>query len=305
MRKARIALIAMILIALVVVCYCVSSNSRARSVFERLCPVPQPVPESERLLVDATLERHQITNTTLSTRVPQFIYQTNSSSRVPKKMKDAMDTILSLNPAFAYLYYTDDMARDFIAENYPDETLQAYNDLLPGAFKADLFRYILLYLKGGVYIDSSMTAKLPLASLLRRSDTFVSCEDDGHGGVYNAFIACSPNHPILRKAIELTVRNVRQRYYGTDPLEISGPLLLARAFRQIVGRECNPDTDYGNGVRLLKYARTEICTTGGVITDRGRVIMVTKYPGYTEDRSWYSSDEHYSKMWKQRRVYVD
>jgi len=42
---------------------------------------------------------------------------------------------------------------------------EAYDALIPGAFKADLFRYCVLFIYGGVYadIDVMLTSKLEMA----------------------------------------------------------------------------------------------------------------------------------------------
>ena len=64
-----------------------------------------------------------------------------------------------------YRFYNDDEAADFISTHFPPEVRQAYDDLLPGAFKADLFRYCALFVYGGVYadVDVMLTSKLEVA----------------------------------------------------------------------------------------------------------------------------------------------
>lgn len=49
--------------------------------------------------------------------------------------------------------------------HFPAEVKEAYDDLIPGAFKADLFRYCVLFIYGGVYadIDVMLTSKLEVA----------------------------------------------------------------------------------------------------------------------------------------------
>ena len=42
---------------------------------------------------------------------------------------------------------------DFIKNNYPVDVLEAFNKLIPGAYKADLWRYCVLYKLGGIYLD--------------------------------------------------------------------------------------------------------------------------------------------------------
>jgi len=52
-----------------------------------------------------------------------------------------------------YKFYTDDEAGNFLSTHFPAEVREAYDTLRPGAFKADLFRYCVLLIYGGVYAD--------------------------------------------------------------------------------------------------------------------------------------------------------
>jgi len=54
-----------------------------------------------------------------------------------------------------YLFH-DAECRDFIAQEYPPDVLMAYDRLIPTAFKADLWRYCVLYKYGGVYLDAKL-----------------------------------------------------------------------------------------------------------------------------------------------------
>ena len=64
-----------------------------------------------------------------------------------------------------YKFYNDERAEIFLATHFPPEVKEAYDDLIPGAFKADLFRYCILFIYGGVYadIDVMNTSKLEVA----------------------------------------------------------------------------------------------------------------------------------------------
>ena len=61
-----------------------------------------------------------------------------------------------------YRFYNDDDAANFLSTHFPVEVKEAYDVLIPGAFKADLFRYCVLFIHGGVYadIDVMLTSKL-------------------------------------------------------------------------------------------------------------------------------------------------
>jgi len=241
-------------------------------------------------------------NIALNQAIPQRIIQTNERADVPSGMAEATQTLIQANPEYDYWYFDDNQAKQYLRSHFPD-VYQAYLTVRPGAYKADLFRYCVLYKDGGVYVDCGMKAIGKLTSVIAKTDTFVCPEDDQSGGLYNAFIACAPGHPIIAKAIEMCLHNIQNRAYTNNPLGITGPLLLARAFTDVVGQPIKPDTDYGNGVRTIRYEREEICTTGGSISGDGVPLMYTRYDGYHIDRAWYNSSGHYSDMWRNKMVY--
>ena len=49
--------------------------------------------------------------------------------------------------------FNDDACREFLAMTFPTDVVYAYDLLIPTAFKADLWRYCILYMFGGVYMD--------------------------------------------------------------------------------------------------------------------------------------------------------
>jgi len=101
-----------------------------------------------------------------STAIPKIIIQTNETGSVPKGMFDASRSLIDANPEYQYIYYTDTTSRKFLLENFPRRVVDAYDELIPGAYKADLFRYCVLWITGGVYIDMGMVAVTPLRDII-------------------------------------------------------------------------------------------------------------------------------------------
>jgi mannosyltransferase OCH1-like enzyme len=93
----------------------------------------------------------------LDSIIPLCIYQTWHTTNLPPKMQQAVNTIKAHNPEFQHFLYDDNMCREFIRNNFPEDVLRAYDLLIPGAYKADLWRYCILYKKGGIYLDISYT----------------------------------------------------------------------------------------------------------------------------------------------------
>lgn len=240
--------------------------------------------------------------------IPRRIIQTNEKIEIPEKMALASKTLIDTNPGWEYIYFTDYEARKFIETNYHENSkiqgvLEAYDKLIPGAYKADLFRYVYLYVMGGVYVDMGMVALAPLDNLILDTDTFISPEDNGINRIYNAFIAVCPGHPIIKKAIEMSVENIKQSNYTTNPLGITGPLLLANAFESVTGEKTDAGRDYGQGVRIINFNKYTRCESGR-INDKGTDFLSTRYANYRADQSWYNTHPHYSGLWEQKKVFA-
>ena len=83
--------------------------------------------------------------------IPLNIYQTWHTKRVPPKMFETINLIKNLNPRFNYQLFDDNDCREFIKNNFEPKVLHSFDSLIPGAYKADLWRYC-IYIKMVVYI---------------------------------------------------------------------------------------------------------------------------------------------------------
>jgi hypothetical protein len=92
--------------------------------------------------------------------------------------------------------------------------LSALRALVPGAFKADLFRYCVLYVQGGVYADIDVRPLVPsLDELLRPGIRLITPKQDGlcRCGVWQGLLAAAPGHPALLLAVLLIVAQAEAR----------------------------------------------------------------------------------------------
>lgn len=86
--------------------------------------------------------------------IPRIIHQTWFEQVDPETYPNMSRLIQSWKSSgWEYKFYTDDDARIFLRKHFPSQVLEAYDALNPGAFKADLFRYCVLLIYGGVYSD--------------------------------------------------------------------------------------------------------------------------------------------------------
>ena len=111
--------------------------------------------------------------------------------------------------------------------------LACYDKLIPGAYKADLFRYSVVFTHGGCYTDIGFVFLRPLREALLPDDNFVSTADGllSNVEVNSAFFCAVKGHSILNLTIHKLVDRVGHSIYGSDMLDISGPFILRKGFQ--------------------------------------------------------------------------
>jgi hypothetical protein len=135
-------------------------------------------------------------------------------------------------------------------EDLGDERLlNAYNKLIPTAYKADLWRYSILRKYGGIYIDSTHRALIPYNDIIKdRKEIFV--KDIYDYGIYNAFICTTANNEILEKVIELSIYNIENEIYGKNVLSITGCQLLGIAYNSLNDKDHYEEIKINNSISL-------------------------------------------------------
>ena len=230
--------------------------------------------------------------------IPSVLYKTGPHDEPPLEIKNLFEKIKKDNPEYTIKYFNDTQSRNFIKKNFDKKVLNAYDKLIPGAFKADLFRYCVLYQNGGVYGDLSQTYLVPLNKLVdRHHDNLVLVRDRflssfpfvAKHGVQISFMAAIPKLKIFMNTINQIVENVKNNYYGTNPLTITGPLL----FRNILDKENTPFR--------LELEQTGI---GGYIKNiiTGESVIKTKLKNH-DNLIKKNRKNSYHNAWYNKRVY--
>ena len=147
-----------------------------------------------------------------------------------------VEVMKKMNPEYEFIIFDDTDCRRFIEENYDNRVLKAYDDLIPGAFKADLWRYCYLYKYGGVYLDIKTVCSKTLNSILDGKDMFL-VRDIENTWIYNGVMGIVPGHALLKITIDEVVRRILNREYGKNLLDITGPSVLGTCFNRWIGRK--------------------------------------------------------------------
>lgn len=240
-------------------------------------------------------------------KIPPIIHQTHKSRWVTPAMARAMQTIRDHAPNCEYRFYDDADSRKFIQNHYPS-ALNAYDSLIPGAFRADLLRAIVVYTLGGIYFDSG-TSPMPdidlFTNVLRESDTFVIPIDAPNNGLYNAFFAATQHNPYVQTIIEHILDNI-----DTKQMFLSNP----SGFLQITGPLAYKDALVNSGAIPNMLTKSTACSAARLLWftgQPGEVIMCSKIPLYNHRYPEYDAQRfvinggksHYATLWKQNKVY--
>ena len=167
--------------------------------------------------------------------IPKKIFQSWKTKDLQGKMKENVEKIKSLNPEYEHYLYDDDDCREFLLKYFGKFYLEAFDTLIPGAFKCDFWRYCVLYIHGGVYIDIDMELLVPLKDIIDENDEFISVSDIKYNfvpkcNIFQAFIATKANHEILLNALQITFSNiVTRRKEILDLFSITGPVVMGIA----------------------------------------------------------------------------
>ncbi len=217
--------------------------------------------------------------------IPLNIFQTWNTDKLPINMYNNIELLKKQNPEFNYYLYTDEMCRDFIKNNFSVNILDTYNKLKPGAYKADLWRLCILYIFGGIYLDIkySCISNFKLISLTNKN-YFVSDRNvNNEYGIYNALICSVPNNPLLLDCINKIVENVKNNFYGTNPLEVTGPLCLNKFFTQ-------------EDIKNL-----ELSFDGNFIL-HNKTPILKMYKEYRVEQKKFGN-AHYDYLWTKKNIY--
>lgn len=237
-------------------CYC-----------KKLCDVkPSPKFVSKILDIHPPLYRKDP-----SRIIPRIVHQTWFEPVTKDKYPNMSRLIESFKQSgWEYRFYDDDQALEFLSTHFPPEVREAYESMIPGAFKADLFRYCTLLINGGVYADMDVILESNLDAAVDKDIGFMVPIDEPGSPVnrrmclWNGFIASAPAHPFLAKVIEYVVNHARNKFtsvdmdsilcpnpelsvsHAFDTLFTAGPCILGAAMNKVLMRHLQTPFIPGN-----------------------------------------------------------
>lgn len=156
--------------------------------------------------------------------IPKIIWQTHETSydELPDLYKTNSQTYKDLE-GWEYRYHSNADRETFIAEHFP-QYLYLYSHIALGIYRADFWRYLVLYKYGGFYAD--MDSRL----FYDENDHFAKTINDpnatfnvvtSENDLFNNWlILCSKDNPIMKDIIDAMVSKCIEFYNEAPPSTI-------------------------------------------------------------------------------------
>ena len=204
--------------------------------------------------------------------IPRRIIQSWVDKVLTRGVAELCDTHQRCNPGYKYVFYTDAQCRRFIETHFPEKVIHAYDALIAGAHKADLFRYCELYVNGGWWFDLDTLSVGSIDALVPSTVEFACPRDCGvydRPALYQAILGASKGNLVLKNAIDRVVAQLARPPPPTDwvaNLAISGPVLLGETACSTLEMRLDDGTNKG-------WVDSDTACFGDSIKSNGRCTL--------------------------------
>lgn len=129
--------------------------------------------------------------------LPQIIMQTYKNKNIPEHWKQSQLSVKKYMPKWKYVFMNDADNLDFVVKHFPQlETW--FKNLKFGIQRADVIRYMWLYVNGGIYMDLDIelvTSLEPLFENMSMSTWLVKAPRNLLGHYTNFLMASAKHNP--------------------------------------------------------------------------------------------------------------
>jgi mannosyltransferase OCH1-like enzyme len=154
---------------------------------------------------------------------------------------------------FTYHLFDERTAETFLRRNAGRDVARAFRRAGHAAQRADIFRLAWLAKEGGLYADADDRRLAPLSDLAPEGMALVAYQEN-YGSIANNFLAASPAHPVILRALDLAATALNRG--DKDFVWLStGPGLITRAMAQVLAEDEDGTVVAGILVRELHEMR--------------------------------------------------
>ena len=219
-------------------------------------------------------------------KIPYTIIQTMKTNKVPIDMYNAAMSWVEKNPEYDYEFFDNERCEQFLKDNYPPTIYHCFNMIYIGAAKADLFRWAVINIKGGIYLDIDCQAIMPIRNFINENDQFVTCQSSVKAHLYrlnHALLASIPQFILLSKSIDNAISNILIRYNQKRdeylPQDICGPAVLGKTLNILKKKPITKfHNKYKNNIVNLNFVKIRLIPKEQIIK-----YLIPKYKNYLSD----------------------
>ena len=168
-------------------------------------------------------------------KIPNIVHQTFCTKILPLEIANVIKDNKLICKNCKFIFYDDDDCELLIKNNFNDEIYNTYMKINPsyGAMRADFFRYCVLYLYGGIYLDIKSKITYPLFKLIKKDDICILDIPRNNlepwrknEPTYEQWLLIfAPRHPYLLAVINQIYRYINDNY---SPKIINGIVLSTK-----------------------------------------------------------------------------
>lgn len=211
-------------------------------------------------------------------KIPNICYQTWVNHKFGRSHFAEIKNFRERNSDISFLLFTDEMLNSYMRDSWGHHPIyQIFRDSKFGPMRADIFRYCILFEKGGYYFDISKGCDISLRGMHNsQTEAIISFENNYHGWeisentkrrldvpenlVIQWGFGFVKGHPILRRMIDSIVENeanFREKTFAVPKeaiLEYTGPRSFTRVVHESV-RTLSNETLTQAGVDFFGHGR--------------------------------------------------
>jgi hypothetical protein len=153
-----------------------------------------------------------VSQATQGDSIPKIIYQTYfNKSLIPKKVYDNIALYAS---GYKHVIFDDTDCMDFLEVHFGDQIKNVFK-ALTGAHRADLFRYAVMYIRGGIYLDIKTQLISDISLIFSSTQTSYFVASYVTGTIYDGVIAAPPGIPLFHTMVRTVKEWVDNTYNVT------------------------------------------------------------------------------------------